>query len=329
MFRLYANIIRFVISKMMIVFGLLMCVACSDDHDETMEDLLEESEDVDLTSKTNKIEGLGRLRVLAVGNSYTIDGTAYIKNVMNEIGKVSDEDYCVYITTIGGASLDKWNNVYQNGEVRTISLVAGGLVMPVTSGTMEDLFAQDWDVIVFQQVSLKADNYFSYNPALGVLTGVARRCCTNENMVFAWHLVHSYANNYDINLTKGEERWNGICLAAQCVMAQDGFDLLIPMGTAIQNARGTSLNTENDLTCDGTHLAYGVGRYVAACAWVQALLAPAFGFSILDNDAYGIGEDEMDDAYKNTDTYVPVTDDNRIICRQCAYNACLSPYRLQ
>ena len=329
MSRLSAHITRFVITKMLIVLGVqIMCVACS--NDMTMEELLSQYKDMDLTSKTDKIEGLGRLRVLAIGNSYTIDGTVYIKNVMSEIGEVNDEDYCVYVMVMAGAALDDWSRVCQDNEISTISLVAGDWKMPVTQGTMEELFAQDWDVIVFQQVSLKADNYFSYNPALGVLTELARRCCTNKDMIFAWHLIHSYANSYDTKLTKGEERWNGISLAAQCVMAQDGFDLLIPMGTAIQNARGTLLNTENDLTRDGTHLAYGVGRYVAACAWVQALFAPAFSFSILDHmDVYGTREVEMDGDYKNTDTYVSVTEDNRIICRQCAYLACLFPYRLQ
>ena len=331
MCRLYAHMTRSVIAKMLIFLVVqIMCAACSDDYDERMENLLNGYAEMDLTSNADKIVGLGRLRVLAVGNSYTVDGTACIQSVMNEIGEVSDDDFCVYIMNMGGASLNDWSNAYRNGEVSTISLVAGRLRMPVTKGTVEELFAQEWDVIVFQQVSLQADSYFSYNPSLGVLTGVARRCCTNENMVFAWHLIHSYANSYKTNLTRGEKRWNSICLAAQCVMAKDGFDLLIPMGTSIQNARGTSLNTENDLTRDGTHLAYGVGRYVASCAWVQTLFAPAFGFSILDNmNAYEIGDVEVDATYKNTDTYVPVTDENRVICRQCAYLACLFPYKLQ
>ena len=328
-FRLYSHITRSAISKMPIFFGLLiMCIACSGyDLDDRTED--KDCAETELTSKTYMIEGLGRLRVLAVGNSYTIDGTTYIQDVMLEMG-ISNDDFCVYVLTMNGATLGEWGNVCKNDEVRTISLMAGGWEMPVTQGTMTELFAQDWDVIVFQQASWMADDYFSYNPALGVLTETARRYCTNERMVFAWHLIHSYANSYEQNFPKGEERWKSICLATQCVMAKEDFDLLIPMGTAIQNARGTSLNTENDLTRDGTHLAYGVGRYVAACTWVQALFAPAFCFSIMDKMvAHSVGEAEREDASKHADTYVPVTDDNRDICRQCAYFACLSPYKLQ
>lgn len=332
MFRFHAYIIRMSMVYILTCFCVLvMCGACSGDSGEAMEYLLMKSGMDDLNSKVDKIKGLGRLRVLAVGNSYTYDGTAYIQEIMNETG-VNDDDYCVYVMTDAGASLNDWNNCYMNGTVRPMSLVAGRCRMPVSMGTMEDIFAQEWDVIVFQQVSTNADDYFSYLPALKKLTDAARRHCTNKQMVFAWHLVHSYANCYEWNFSKGKERWERISLAAQCVMAYDGIDLIIPMGTAIQNARETSLNTEHDLTRDGTHLAFGVGRYVAACAWVQALFAPAFGFSVIGNTStHNIWPSEAseEEMYKYSDSYVPVTDENRELCQQCAYFACLSPYKLR
>src|SRR5690606_30641988 len=48
-----------------------------------------------------------------------------------------------------------------------------------------------------------------------------------------------------------------------------GFDLLIPSGTAIQNARATSLG--DNLTRDGYHLDLQIGRFIAACTWFESL----------------------------------------------------------
>jgi hypothetical protein len=44
---------------------------------------------------------------------------------------------------------------------------------------------------------------------------------------------------------------------------------VVPSGTAIQNARTSVLG--NDLTRDGYHLSWGVGRFVAACTWYESL----------------------------------------------------------
>ena len=54
----------------------------------------------------------------------------------------------------------------------------------------------------------------------------------------------------------------------------------IPVGTAIQNARTTELAdpvigesqpVNRELTRDGFHLNYTIGRYIAACTWFEAL----------------------------------------------------------
>ena len=60
------------------------------------------------------------------------------------------------------------------------------------------------------------------------------------------------------------------------------IDIIIPTGTAIQNLRSLKQN-DNDYTRDGFHLDYKMGRYTAACTWVQALIAPAFDTSIQGN----------------------------------------------
>lgn len=95
-----------------------------------------------------------------------------------------------------------------------------------------------------------------------------------------------------------------------------GIDMIIPTGTTIQNARATELNTPHGITCDGKHLAYGVGRYLMACTWFEALIAPVYGVSVVGNTAvHAITENEQSSL---TYEVVSVTDENSTLCQQCA-----------
>lgn len=53
--------------------------------------------------------------------------------------------------------------------------------------------------------------------------------------------------------------------------AKIAFDLdyVVPSGTAIQNGRNTLIG--DNFNRDGYHLSLGIGRYIAACTWFEAL----------------------------------------------------------
>ena len=152
-------------------------------------------------------------------------------------------------------------------------------------------------------------------------------------MALAWHEIHAYASFYDENNGMTcEERWQAICNATNEMVRNDGINIVIPMGTAIENARHSTLQNDTELTRDGTHLAFGVGRYIAACAWVETLFAPVFGFSISNLTATHDLE-EWEEFGIGVDAFIPgsseaVTDDNRPLCLQCVNMASLHPYSI-
>ena len=127
-------------------------------------------------------------------------------------------------------------------------------------------------------------------------------------------------------------------------MSHDGIDIVIPTGTAIQNARNTSLigNTGGELTRDGAHMAFGVGRYIVAATWFQSLLAPIFGVSILGNtcvhDTLYNAEVAYDEALQEAheedpvnNMYFPpiyVTTSNRELCQLCAMWATIDKWTI-
>lgn len=272
------------------------------------------------------------LRVLAIGNSYTIDGTAYLPHILTYL-QIDPEKYGVYAIVAGSASLEYWDGVMQRNEPVELKRRAGNLQMDVMSGTIRELLAQPWDIVVFQQVSYLSMTYSSFNPYLHHLMNAVKQYCTNENVTLAWHMTHSYASIFPrSNGVSSVARWQSIASCVRSMMRYDGIDVIIPMGTAIENARLTSLCTPSELTRDGTHLSYGTARYVATCTWVGALFCPIFGCDLADVKLNHELEDYEIMGNEGVviipGSSVPVTDDNRELCIQCAVNALKHPFGL-
>ena len=136
-------------------------------------------------------------------------------------------------------------------------------------------------------------------------------------------LVHSYWSDYPSN-TEGSsyERWKLIAESAKKLRANYGINFIIPYGTAIQNLRSSSLNTEHDLTNDGTHCADGLADYTASCAYFQSLIAPRYGISVLGNP-YRVAVNQTG-IYPESE--ISVTDENALIAQKAAFLACYNWY---
>ena len=63
--------------------------------------------------------------------------------------------------------------------------------------------------------------------------------------------------------------FSSILGAAKQALKDAPIDILVPAGTAIQNARTSSMG--DNLNRDGYHLQLVYGRYTAACAWFEAI----------------------------------------------------------
>ena len=246
--------------------GVLLCllmplgsVSC-DSSDDTFENS-------STYSTTETIPAVGdTLRVLAIGNSYTKDGTTRI----DEWGEADCRHWCVYSLTTSSASLDLWANRMNTSETFKMVQRAGNMTMPTDSGTMRQLLSQAWDVVVVQQVSSQAPYYSTYNPALHNIIHNVRARVSNTNLLLAWQFIWSYADGY--NGKNSNKRWQQIADATCTLQKSDSIDIIIPTGTAIQNARHTALCDDQQLTRDGTHL-NELGQYIAAGVWFKTLLA--------------------------------------------------------
>lgn len=241
--------------------------------------------------------------ILYVGNSFTANACAYIPTICNAVGAA---DVNLNYIEVAGASLQTYISYLSSGTL-TPTISRGAKV--AANGNLSSILAHDWDVIIFQQVSAQADDYSTYTPYLAQLVNAARKNCTNAGVKIAFGVVWgTYMSTYA-----------DIISAAKQMIADYDIDIVVPLGTSVENARGTEMaEGANSFSSDANiqHLANGVGKYVAACALYTAVMAELTGKSVYEDTTTtittsgGLGE-------------VDVTAENRALCQACAVYAAI------
>ncbi|MEO6681747.1 MAG: DUF4886 domain-containing protein, partial [Ginsengibacter sp.] len=222
---------------------------------------------------TNK-KGDGITRILAIGNSFSEDA---IESYLYNIAKAAGEKVIIGNLYIGGASLDMhWQNAQNNSaayDFRKIDADGKKTNKPNTS-IQAALTAENWDYISFQQVSNNSGQFPTFQTPLPNLYNFVKGKATNVNAKYVLHQTWAYAQNstHDGFVNYGNDQmtmYSAIVNAYSQAKSLINADLVIPVGTAIQNGR-TSL-IEDKFTRDGYHLDENVGRYTAALTWFETI----------------------------------------------------------
>lgn len=219
-------------------------------------------------------------KILAIGNSYSDDAfnllyslakSAGAKNIV--IGSL-DVPACDLRTHRKNAQGDfpvyrfsKWSKEGGGKKrvVRDISLLSA----------MKD---ENWDYISLQQASALSGISKTYNADLDYLVKYINKNRPMKTTKICWFMTWAYAKNYRNEIFKPyhfsqAEMYKAICNAvSRKVLVNEKINLLIPVGTAIQNLRTSYIG--DNLNRDGRHL-NKIGKYVAAMTFVKSL-----GFSI-------------------------------------------------
>lgn len=250
--------------------------------------------------------GDGIVRVLAIGNSFSQDA---VEQYLYELGQAAGKEMIIGNMYIGGCNLDKHLNNIRNDvasyEYRKI--VDGNKTNSSSVKLSYALADEKWDYISLQQASGESGLYSTYS-GLGDLITLVSAAVPDATLV--WHQTWAYAStsdhasfpNYDRDQLK---MYNAIMDASRTAMSQhQELKIVIPSGTAIQNARSTFVG--DIFNRDGYHLETTYGRYTAACTWFESL----FGIDV------------------TTNTYVPstVSEEMADIARASAHAAVQSPW---
>ena len=274
------------------------------------------------------------LRILDIGNSYTEDATHYIPSIAAAAG--AKTGYSLYKAVRGSASYKTWVNAYNDRDksgyylVRsygdTISEVGTGKAVAGDGSLFRTALENGkWDIILIHQLSSYANNFDPWGGTdaagyLKELITIIRE--TNPQATIGFLLIHSYRSSYGNNVEKSSlKRWENIATATKKLKLNYGIDFVIPYGTAAQNLRATYLNDSYEFSTDGTHLASGLGDYVAACCYWEMLFAPRFG-SVLGNRYRLTVLDESTKGVRN------ITDETSLVAQKAAILATKNMYQI-
>lgn len=255
-----------------LMFSLLGC----DSKNEEPSSKVETSLPTEATTEPTVEETLTpveSLKILAIGNSFSVDAMEHLYTVAKAEGV---KEIVLGNLYVGGCTLKMHANYMSSDapEYRYYKNTTG--VWSKTEGytLLQGLQDEQWDIITMQQGSAVSGLVDSFDPYLDQLIAYVNENKTNPDAKLVWHMTWAYQGNSTHKAfpnygNSQQSMYYGIVNAVQKVIRpKSEFSLIIPVGTAVQNARGSFLG--DTLTRDGHHL-NDTGRLIASYTWYSAL----------------------------------------------------------
>lgn len=252
-----------------------------------------------------------RLDVLFIGNSFSIDTNEAMPSILNSLGLSTVNIYVLYRP---GCSLKQhYENLKTNEKVYEMYRYNRSGVKKIEKAiSLRDGMRRfPYDVVVFQQYSLESGVYSTYEPYLSKLVQAYSILTISPRTTYAFNETWAYSSKHK-NISKYKtpaNMYRSICNAVREMKARSGIDIIIPCGTAVQNARSVkALATENEFTRDNQHIDLTMGRYLLACTFFESVIGPCYSRSIRDDFSI-IGKNGSKGQVNNT---------NRRLLQNCA-----------
>ncbi len=216
---------------------------------------------------------MGTIHILAIGNSFSRDATAYLHDVADSMGIPTS----VVNLYIGGCSLERhWRNV--ESDAKDYQYQENGIVTDRYVSISEVLHSKPWHFIVTQQASHDSGWMDTYEPFCEFLFGYLKKeapkaqICLHQTWAYEADSDHGGFIRYRCDQQEMYQRSRSNYRA----IAEKYGIRLIPCGDVIQNIRKhPEFETEKggkSICRDGFHMHYLYGRYALACTWAKALL---------------------------------------------------------
>ena len=209
------------------------------------------------------------LKILSIGSSFSNNCVlGYTYEMLKDVGV---EDLTLACSYASGASLTTYVEGFKSGEDKFTYYKRNGDKWKTNKKWTLDkeLADEDWDIISFMQTPAK-----TYQPMKNQLMYYVQK--THPNANFVWNVIWAHSNRS--KQSAFVKTWNGdqmgmysgmVELARKSVEPDPRIRAIIPVGTAIQNAR-TSFIGDN-LDRDTYHLNKGIGYYIASMLWTCKL----------------------------------------------------------
>lgn len=212
-------------------------------------------------------------KVLFIGNSFSMDTVEYLAQIAQGCGV---KEVLVANLYQGGCSIQKHEQQARNNSFSYEYSTNNGNEWTERGRTTIDLAlkADNWDWVVIQHGTADGSRYAeeaSYEKLPALVQHVKERVSEDTKIAFNMTWVGERNSHQElIAYANNQERYyNAIAaLTKDTVATTEGIDLVVPTGTAIYNARTT---TVRPLFRDGYHLSLDSGRYIAGLTFFAAV----------------------------------------------------------
>ena len=251
---------------------------------------------INLSYKSNA-RRLKKLKILAIGNSFSQDATRYLKGIADA------DSYPMKVVNlyIGGCSLERhYNNMIADAKEYSYELSgkATGNMVSIKDALTEDV----WDIVTLQQVSSKSFDFNTYEPYLSALAAYVREFAPKAKLYI--HQTWAYEDGSDklynvagFNTSRamleGIERSYGI--AREKISAYG----IIPSGKLFGDLLDAGIQKVHR---DTFHASLGLGRYALGLLWYERLTG---------NDISGNAFSDFDEE---------ISEKNISIVKNCVHN---------
>lgn len=262
------------------------------------------------------------LNILFVGNSFSIDTSTALHEIFKDM---NINNVNVYVLYKGGCSMKQHYDFFTRNsavyELWRYNYKESSRIEKSCS-FRHIIETVPFDIVVFQQYSLESGLQSTYEPYLSKLIQAYKLASCASRTTFAFNMTWAYSSRHK-SLAKAygtqEEMYRQICAATKAMKAKSGIDVIIPCGTAVQNARNMkALQTENEFTRDNQHMDDYMGRYLVASTFFESIIVPTLGYR-LDNNHVIFGKEGAANQ---------VNDSNRNLLHRCARLAVANNYEV-
>jgi len=232
------------------------------------------------------------LKILAIGNSFSVDAMTYLYDIAKAEGV---KNVILGNLYIGGCTLQTHYNNMKSGAkaYQYFKNTRGNWVEKPNATILDGILDEEWDIITMQQASGSSGQRATYQPYLAPMVAFVKENMKSPDCQFAWHMTWAYQQNSthgEFSKYRNDQAYmyKAICEAVKNrVLSMEEFPILIPSGTAVQNARSGFYG--DTLTRDGYHL-NETARYIAGYTWFATLTGKKLDTLKLKPDALDINE---------------------------------------
>ncbi len=241
-----------------------------------------------------------KIKLLSISNSYGKNALWELPYICKQTG-VKEVDIAVMYRS--GCTLDQhWTNMQDpDNDANKYTLYRYNSADGKWTWSSDDaeayntsittILEEDWDIISLQNGSSNSAISDGFTNLNNVVNYVSAKC---PDAKILWHMTWAYQKGCQYLTSFNNDDMLMYDMVVEClkseVIPNSKFHSVVPVGTAIMNARTSKLKDRVHLD-DGSHLSIDVGYYVAALTWYTHLTGQSFydfsfksGYSIVDEN---------------------------------------------